>query len=244
MKWIIDMGNSRVKSALFELDKIVDFNSFDYTDPLLISHLHNQIQNHPIRQIGILNVSEKNIDIEAICPNTPVFHLNFKAKIPFYHTHKTPQTLGADRIALVAGAFFAFPRKNVFIASYGTCVTYDFIDENGLWHGGNIAPGLSMRAQAMHDYTAALPKVDVKLISSDLLWGETTQSSINQGVVLGAQFELEGYINLLSQKYPKLISVISGGDMKLIEGLTKSCTFANPFLLLHGLNKLTDYNTL
>lgn len=243
MKWIIDMGNTRVKSALFDDDKIVDFLSFDLASPHLKSLLQKQIQDLQISQIGLLNVTEKKIDFDSICPNTPLFQLNSKAKIPFKHLHQTPQTLGSDRIALVAGAFFEFPRKNVFIASYGTCITYDFIDESGLWHGGNIAPGLHMRAQAMHQHTAALPKVDVKLISSNSPWGNTTHDSLNQGIMQGARFELEGYLNLLSQKYPKLISVITGGDMKLIEGLTKSCTFANPFLLLHGLNKLTDYNT-
>ena len=79
--------------------------------------------------------------------------------MPFKTLYKTPKTLGADRLALVAGAVFGFPNKSVLIIDVGTCITFDFVDSKKKYLGGSISPGLQMRLNALSNQTSALPLV-------------------------------------------------------------------------------------
>ena len=56
--------------------------------------------------------------------------LTHKTAIPFVNLYTTPHTLGVDRIALVGGAVSHYPNKNILVIDAGTCVTYDFVNNN------------------------------------------------------------------------------------------------------------------
>ena len=58
-------------------------------------------------------------------------------------------TLGYDRMAAVVGANEQFPDKDILVIDAGTCITYEFIDAAGRYHGGNISPGMQMRFRAL-----------------------------------------------------------------------------------------------
>ena len=52
-----------------------------------------------------------------------------------------------------------FPGKDILVIDAGTCITYEFIDAAGRYHGGNISPGVQMRFRALHEFTGRLPLV-------------------------------------------------------------------------------------
>ena len=59
-------------------------------------------------------------------PDLVVF--SSEMKMPYKTLYQTLNTLGTDRLALVAGAAHDFPKKPVLIIDAGTCITFDFID--------------------------------------------------------------------------------------------------------------------
>ncbi len=73
-----------------------------------------------------------------------------------------------DRLAAVVAANWLKPGHDVLVIDAGTCVTYDFIDADGAYHGGNISPGMRMRFKALNIFTDKLPKVSAKRRSSDV----------------------------------------------------------------------------
>lgn len=80
--------------------------------------------------------------------------------IPVQTTLEDESTVGQDRLLDALGAF-ARSKQACIVIDAGTAVTVDFVDGQGVFHGGIIAPGLSMMARALHEQTAGLPLVDV-----------------------------------------------------------------------------------
>lgn len=130
--------------------------------------------------------------------------------LPISIDYATPDTLGVDRIALACGAALLYPGEGNVIADCGSCVTIDLLDADGVFRGGRIAPGLSMRIKAMNSFTARLPIIDgcgdVELL------GRTTEQSLRSGVVYGMAHELTGALTDYSREKPVRRLVITGGD--------------------------------
>jgi type III pantothenate kinase len=122
----------------------------------------------------------------------------------------------------------------------GSCITYDFLDAQGVYQGGAISPGLLMRFKAMHNFTAKLPLAeplaDVELI------GRNTKTSLQSGVMHGVQAEIEGLISRYEANYKDLTVLIGGGDNKYFDKRFKVNIFAGSNLVLEGLNVIVDFN--
>jgi len=170
------------------------------------------------------------------------WYLNASLKLPFKVAYKTPETIGADRLGLVAGAIWRTPNQNQLIIDAGSCVTYDFVDKNNVYHGGAISPGLALRFKSLHDYTAKLPLLKptdsfVKLI------GDDTKSSIESGVINGLIAEIEGVSVKYNLKFKDLTVYLTGGDKKLLDRYIKNKIFvSSKFLLLEGINFILNLN--
>ncbi|MBW1712626.1 MAG: type III pantothenate kinase [Deltaproteobacteria bacterium] len=88
-----------------------------------------------------------------------------------------PQTLGADRIANAVAAW-DFYRSAVLVVDFGTATNFEYVNPEGKFEGGLIAPGLKVTGEALTKRTAQLPQVDVfksapKLIATDTVGGLT-----------------------------------------------------------------------
>lgn len=239
MNVAIDIGNSRVKAAVFEGDKCISLSVFDKAK--IISEIkkiteENNILNGIISNVAALS-EEKWAQLNKILAFEVV---SSTSKVPFKNAYKTPETLGVDRIALVAAAVLNFPQKNVLVIDAGTCITYDFVTRDAVYLGGAISPGIKMRYQSLHTFTANLPLLDV--FKSNSLIGTTTEESIISGVLNGVQKEIKGYIEGYQQEYLDLTVVLTGGDTKFLSKQFKSSIFANQNFLLEGLNGILKFN--
>jgi len=122
----------------------------------------------------------------------------------------------------------------------GTCITYDFIDGNGQFMGGNIAPGIRMRIEAMHDHTANLPLVDPILNKNEL--GQSTKEALQNGAVRGTIYEIDSFIRLIENKYGISKTILTGGDAFYFVDYFKSKIFVVQNLVLIGLNQILKHN--
>lgn len=236
----IDFGNSSVKIGIFENALPVDVQKFK---TLSLPDLKEILHNYQIQNCIVSSVTEDDNQIKDFLysQNVNFISLDSSLKLPFKNLYKTPQTLGKDRLAAVAGAWALCPDTDLLVIDAGTAVTYDFINSSGEYLGGNISLGLEMRAKALNYYTAKLPLVEVEEDLEDLL-GDDTISALKKGVGMGMLFEIQGYIDFLKVKYPKLSVFLTGGSSVYFERKLKSPIFVNSNLVLSGLNRILELN--
>src|SRR5690606_11469616 len=98
----------------------------------------------------------------------------------------------------------------------GTCVTYNILNEDAEFIGGAISPGLQMRLQAMHTFTAQLPQPEIDDKTEIKLVGASTDESLLSGAVNGLVFEIEGFISATEKDYFPLQVLLSGGDSRYV----------------------------
>lgn len=166
--------------------------------------------------------------------------MSHKLPLPVILHYQMPQTLGHDRIANAAGAQFLFPGKNVLIIDSGTCLKMDFLQSGRLFMGGTIAPGLTMRYRALHEFTAALPRLQPVENFPDS--GDDTKSCIHAGVQQGMTDEMNHAIERYRKKHPGIKVLLAGGDAPFFVNHLKNPIFAAPDLTLIGLNQILEHN--
>lgn len=235
MNIVIDYGNSSAKVGIFDQYTLVEHKVYKEENELK-KYLENFSATNGI--ISTVNVpSEK---IASWLRVEKAFVLSPSLPLPIRNLYATPQTLGVDRIAGVCGGQQLFPGKPVLVIDAGTCITYDFLDDQGNYQGGGIAPGLSMRFEAMHKLTARLPLVNV--VDEPELIGNSTESCMQSGAIWGMYFEIEGVIHAYLEKFKGLQVILCGGDARFFENKLKAPIFAVPELVLSGLNSILIHN--
>lgn len=239
MKLIIDIGNTRIKAAIFEENELQHFVVFATTTELLQASLFtNYAISHCIIGSVVNNIDvfidqlKQYVNVLLFTPDTP---------IPIKNAYKSAHTLGSDRLASAIGGNFLFPDQNILIIDAGTCIKYNFVNNKNEYIGGAISPGLNMRFKAIHTFTSRLPllKVDEKF---NALTGTTSEESIVAGAQAGAVAEMDGFINQYQQSYPEIKVLITGGDVNFFEKRLKNTIFADSYLILKGLNTILEYN--
>ncbi|MBI5467677.1 MAG: type III pantothenate kinase, partial [Deltaproteobacteria bacterium] len=125
-------------------------------------------------------------------------------------------------------------KTDLIVVDFGTAVTFDYVTAKGEYAGGSIAPGISISAEALHEKTAKLPKVDVGRTSTVV--GKNTVESMRAGVFWGFVGLVDGIIERMINEVggsPKIIA--TGGLAPLIIGDSVYITETDEFLTLKGL---------
>ncbi|MBO6880665.1 type III pantothenate kinase [Winogradskyella sp.] len=241
MNLIVDVGNTFVKFAIFKNDELIHKVSFELSEfkkqYKLLKKEFPKLKTSIISSVGRLSKKQ----IEIIDDDLEVLELNSNTKLPFKNLYKTPETLGVDRIALASASVNQFPDNNVLIIDAGTCITYDFVTDKNEYLGGAISPGIRLRYQALHNLTANLPLLEKD--QPKTIIGNSTESSIHSGVVIGVVKEIDGVIDQYKEKHQDLTVILTGGDANFLSNQLKNSIFANSNFLLEGLNFILDYNS-
>jgi type III pantothenate kinase len=237
MNLVIDIGNTRIKAGLF--DRNILLEQAIWSDWSL-HDLLEWVGERTVQQVMVSTVTD--LMPELTMEGWRVMQLHTGTPLPFRNTYRTPETLGKDRVAAVAGAQALLPGSNCLLVDCGTCIKYDLIDADGVYHGGNIAPGASMRIQAMHHFTARLPEVPMAM--PDAVLGYSTETALQNGALLGARLEIEGFLRLMELRWTGLDVVFTGGDADFFHRLVqKEGSLVSPHLTLIGLNAILNFNT-
>ena len=241
MNLIIDIGNTNTKIAVFEYDNIIEIDIINAENT--IKAINKFLCKYKaINKAIISNVSETNNStlINKISIDN-VYCLSDKLKLPFNNMYKSKETLGSDRKALVSAAIKHYPNNNVLIIDAGTCITTDFIDASGNYHGGSISPGINMRYGALSEKTSNLPKLERKYPLH--ITGSSTEDSIHSGIINGIVYEIREYISEYQKQYNDINIILTGGDSDFLSKPLKISIFANRNFLLEGLNFILNLNT-
>ena len=149
-------------------------------------------------------------------------------------SHGLPSYLSYDRAASIVAARYLFRGMGCTIVDFGTTLSVDFTDPEGMYVGGNVSLGCRTRFKALNRYSRALPLVNTPETCGILGTSET--ASLESGVVSGIQFEIEGYLGL----HPENIAVFTGGDANYFAKRMKSSIFVICNLVMMGLALMAD----
>lgn len=235
----VDVGNTRIKGAVFENDKLIE--NYFFPKEELEKKIQKILENYPrVGNLAVASVGNlsKN-DFLSLGKKLKVHFFSSEDNFPFENKYATPKTLGIDRAVLAAGAVLQFPKQNRLIVDVGTCVTYDFVDFEDNYLGGAISPGFRLRYEALHNFTAKLPLLTLE--NPNEFIGNSTQQSIHSGVVNGMIHEIDGFINQYKEQYSKFTIILTGGDTDFLAKRLKNTIFANSNFLLESLNHLFQY---
>jgi len=236
MNYVIDAGNTLIKTAVYNTSGLVIVETHPgWSAEAIISTLN---RHAGIRSFLICSTREVPLWLPELMreKNIRYHELTHLLQLPVKIGYETPETLGKDRIAAVAGAAALFPVTNALVIDAGTALTFDLITEKGFFEGGNISPGMRMRFTALHHQTFSLPEIgpseEVPLI------GRNTREAILAGVVNGLIYEIDNSINSLKNKYNDLQVIMTGGDASYLSRRLKNTIFVEENLVLNGLNAI------
>lgn len=237
---VLDVGNTRTKLALFAGPQVIRSGTMAHGDRSALERFI--AADHPGHSvIGSVAQSDEGF-ADHLRTIAPLLVVTGTTSVPLRSQYATPLTLGVDRMANAIGAVRHFPGRPVLAIDLGTCITYDLVAADGTYLGGAITPGLRMRAQAMHAYSARLPLVEPPADADPL--GTSTQGSLEAGLHHGILGELEGFIKRYTHGSADTAVVLTGGDaLRFTRGL-KNGIFALPFLTLEGLHAILDHHRL
>ena len=218
----ITMGNTRTRLAIFtgnEFQEPIPCNSTDTSE--IVEHairLWKSLDGEsPQIVMAASNESAGKSVSAALSDQTSKQIWQIGIDIPVaIGQHLDPETItGTDRL-LNAAAAWDLSKQACIVVDAGTCVTVDFVDGEGIFHGGAIAPGAQMQLRAMHGGTSALPEVTFTPPLKEA-FGKNTAQAMLQGVYHGIQ----GMVRQLSEQYaarygayPQIIA--TGGDALLL----------------------------
>ena len=249
MKLAIDIGNTAAKWALFEgrglvRHGVVCRSETDTTLSEADTALLEDGTALPKADGGLVCASGDMAPWKDWLSSF-TFHLSpftSDTPLPIRIDYKTPATLGADRVAAACGVWGMHPGEPCLIVDAGTCITVDYLDADGVYHGGAIMPGLRMSLQALNTFTAKLPLVDIDGVEKALVLGRSTEESIVAGTLGATMLALAGFVTMYKEKSPGLHVLLTGGDAERLTRAGATGWELAPLLTLKGINEIMIYN--
>ncbi|HEY6163003.1 MAG TPA: type III pantothenate kinase [Bacteroidia bacterium] len=239
MNLVVDIGNTRIKYGVFDKGELVEHAVIDRNDKFDITVF---LKQRSIRR-SILSAVVNHFPpfVNVLKERTNFLEFNSETKIPVKNLYRTANTLGNDRLPAVIAAQQQHPGKDVLVIDSGTCIKYNFINAKGEYLGGGISPGIDMRFKALNTFTDRLPLLTADYDFEELV-GTSSVGSLQSGVMNGVISEASGIRERYEQQYPGLVCVITGGNAGFFEKRLKKPIFADPFLVLKGLNIILEHN--
>ena len=247
-----DIGNTRIKTALFKDSSITEVRSFTNVKELLDYCDKNKVKN--IAVSSVVPTTSKTLEEQLKKINISPFFINSESKFNLKNEYKTPSTLGIDRICSAEGAFYLyqhssnFKSKNysekdfILTIDFGTATTLNFVKYPGIFMGGIIAPGINMMFNSLLTNTAQLPSVQIDDYQNFI--GADTNQSISSGIINSSIGLIERTIKHLKQNLnAEIINVfITGGNAnKILEYLKFDFTFEASLVLI-GVKAVWEVN--
>jgi type III pantothenate kinase len=233
----IDAGNTVLKVAVFQKGELILVKRFSQNESEELNVLKKAYENVSCILSSVRSEEEtKKISLLF----TDCFIVNHSSSFPIKFAYKTLETLGIDRICNAVALTSICPNQKAVSIDIGTCIKFDFVDENGIYQGGSISPGIQLRYKSLNDYTANLPLIHNRAATP--LVGMTTIESIQTGVLNGIQAEIIHLIDRYMVEYGDLTFFMSGGDAQYFDIPRKNNIFVDENLTLKGLYQIFLFN--
>jgi type III pantothenate kinase len=204
---LVDIGNTQTKLKWIEIsasplcDTFQDVGSF-FTQSDFEGHLstlfHQDVFSHLTGAIFCSVVPEKSLIFKELfkavfplCPLVEASPNKISSSSSSVDLGAYPlDQLGADRWVKLCAVQGLYPHQSLLVMDFGTATTLDYLDENGFYHGGFIAPGVQTYLECLSLKTAQLQSIPLEPPVNPL--GTSTQACLQTGLVLGYVEMIEG----------------------------------------------------
>ena len=174
--------------------------------------------------------------------NKPLTRINALStdKIRFNIPH--PELVGADRVAnsVAATERYGYP---VIVVDFGTATNLDVVDKDGVFRGGAISPGIMISANALFSRAAKLSSIPIK--APETVLGNTTESAVQAGIVVGAAAQAEGLVarTLKEPGIEGATVIATGGLANTVSEATDVFDVVDPQLTMRGIYLIWKQST-
>ncbi len=243
--WLtVDIGNSRIKTALFDNDELIVVRSSAWSETWE-ERLADDLRAYGPVRVGISSVvPAKQVRVRALLERTtniPIFAVHHGLSLPFALKYRTPGTLGVDRLAAAAAAWHCYSQGlPTIIVDAGTALTVDVI-RDGQYLGGSIGVGPELEWRTLSRGTAALPRISVYRLPGMI--GTTTNEALQSGVLYGLIDRVRSSVDRLTSELGKRrVVVVTGGWHAFLHQHVSGINHVDPDLVLRGVRHLMALN--
>jgi len=236
----IDVGNSRIKFAIWEDGAWQNYTSHEYdikTLPNLLDKFFENIITQPVHVSCVVDAVKDSLSrwFKKRWGKSPVFYHSTHELAGVTNAYAHPNTLGVDRWLVMIAAFNAV-RSPVCIIDCGTAVTLDVISNDGTHQGGLIMPGLRVMQESLLSRTSNIHVFSGSICDLAKNTGDAVESGCVQLLAMG----LDGLSRKHMDIYPDLRVVMTGGDAKRIAKHMHVKSHYVETLVLDGLRIVAD----
>lgn len=237
----IAVGNTRTRLGRFAGDELIESEAVANSDleaaaaacrrmlegrqgcPVVMSSVNPPVSAELARRV----TSETGEEVMRIRADVPP---------PIRHSLDDDSTVGQDRL-LNAIAAYKKAAQAVVVVDCGTAITVDFVDGEGTFHGGIIAPGVNMMLESLHRNTAALPAIQFELPDAARgPFGKETRHAMQLGVMYAAVGLVRYAVERFAEKYEAYPQIVAtGGDAQRLFGEDEVIEHIVPDLQLMGI---------
>ena len=254
MLFTLDIGNTNIKTALFDGAEMVHYwrlsTTRKYTSDemgVMMTQLfeHEKLRHEQVTGIVMSSVvPTMNFTVEHMCRD--YFGMAPMTVGPGIKTgidikYENPRELGSDRICNAVAAYMLYGGPCVYI-DFGTATTFGALDEKGGFLGGCICPGIKLTSEALVSGTAKLPHFE--LVMPDKVIGKTTIGNLQSGVINGYVGQVIYLVNEIRREmgHPDAKVIATGGMARLIAGKSGVIDHIDGLLTLKGLRLIYEKN--
>ena len=252
---VVEAGNTTTSIAVFRGEECLELHK--------VSSLIMCTQDGMAAQIEPIIMNYSALRDAALCSVVPALELavisylrshlagevlmvNSSMHFPFTLNYDSPDSFGADRIALCALSRRLYPEEAVIALDIGTAITVDVLGSGQDYLGGLIMPGLDLMAKALHEHTARLPLVGID--RPETLVGLSTVDCIRNGIALSCVSGIDGLLvkikRWLREEYDEenIRVIATGGNAALVAGMLDSSPVVDELAVLRGTSYLFSLN--
>jgi type III pantothenate kinase len=246
----LDIGNTSIHLAIVHGEDVTDPKRFDVASPAGLAEELDALwtQMDEPRRIVASSVNPDaltriaKVVLDALSEDLLVVGRDLP--LPIATDLDSPESVGTDRLCAAVAAYDRLGASCV-VADFGSAATIDCVNDDGVFLGGVILPGIGMSLASLAEHTALLPALDAADPEGPL--GKTTPDAIQLGVLSAARGALrdrtEAYAELLGH-WP--LVVCTGGDAARVAGqidLSDLVQAVVPDLTLRGV-AMAYYNAI
>jgi type III pantothenate kinase len=241
MTLTLDIGNSAVKAALFDGERLVRAAPLA---ELSEGELRSFAAGARVTAAGIASVVPERTPLaeaasRALTGRAPLV-VGAGLRLPFSMAYRTPETLGADRLAAAAGATHLLPDADAIVAiDAGTALTFEVI-ASGAYRGGAIAPGPHLLRRALATGTAQLPEAPAEMPPSVI--GASTEEALRVGVMWGFVETVRGLLKRTTDELGIRPAVVATGGWAPLLAQHVAVDRVEPHLVHVGIRALLALN--
>lgn len=255
MIFVLDTGNTNTVLGVFKEDQLIyewriktDIHKTEDEYGMLIKSLfdHEGISFSEFKGVIISSVVPPiMVALEKVAKNyfrvDPLIigKENVQSFLKMKYPH--PEEIGADRIVNAVSAIKEYGAPLIII-DFGTATTYCYVNEQGEYTGGLIAPGVKISMEALYQKASKLPKIEIQAPPS--IVGKSTVTAMQSGVFYGYIGQIDGIINRMKKELhvnPKVIA--TGGLAPLFADESATIDVVDSYLTLKGLYEIYQKNT-